>query len=246
MYELNPSVKHHTIIGAIIGIWIFLFIIFIRPFEHGDMNTRIWFYVGLGFSLAVLVSYIILSFVQRMVYFRLSKWSIGLEALGLIFFYLLYSISTYLFYRSPILNGSYGVFEFLTTIMVPSALVSAPVIVFARRYALKFVPKKATTITITGENKLDVLKIQKNDLVCVSNSQNYVEIFFLDTGELKTKLIRTSLKKIQQDFEFLIQVHRSHLINPSHFRAWKNQNTISLTKMELPVSKSYKERLLSL
>jgi hypothetical protein len=33
-------------------------------------------------------------------------------------------------------------------------------------------------ILLEEENKLDILQI-KNDLICVCNSQNYVEIFFL-------------------------------------------------------------------
>lgn len=79
-----------------------------------------------------------------------------------------------------------------------------------------------------------------------SNAQNYIEIFYTDNGQLKSKLIRYSLKKIQEDFDFLVQIHRSHLINPSHFKYWKNPNTIFLTQIELPVSKNYKEQLLSL
>jgi DNA-binding LytR/AlgR family response regulator len=83
-------------------------------------------------------------------------------------------------------------------------------------------------------------------LVCVCNSQNYVEIFFIDENQLKTKLIRSTLKKVQNDFDFLVQVHRSHLINTTHFKARKNQDTISLTQIDLPVSKNYKGLLLSL
>jgi DNA-binding LytR/AlgR family response regulator len=90
------------------------------------------------------------------------------------------------------------------------------------------------------------LKIKNSDLVCVSNSQNYVEIFYIENEELKTKLIRSSLKKVDADFDFLTRVHRSHLINPSHFISWKNQNTISLTQIEIPISKNYKENITSL
>uniref|UniRef100_UPI0028A2AC8F LytTR family DNA-binding domain-containing protein n=1 Tax=Empedobacter brevis TaxID=247 RepID=UPI0028A2AC8F len=128
------------------------------------------------------------------------------------------------------------------------------IFLLARRYSVKLIPSKTETATISnddiiirGENKLDILKINRNDLVCISNSQNYVEIFYTDEHHhLKTKLIRSTLKKVQEDVDFLIQIHRSHLINPTHFKAWKNQNTILLTQMELPVSKKYKEQLLSL
>ena len=83
-------------------------------------------------------------------------------------------------------------------------------------------------------------------MVCISNAQNYVEIFYVENGKLASKLIRSSLKKVQEDFSFLVQIHRSHLINPIHFKSWRNQNTIVLTQIELPVSKSYKEVLLAL
>ncbi|MEM6803950.1 MAG: LytTR family DNA-binding domain-containing protein, partial [Bacteroidota bacterium] len=80
----------------------------------------------------------------------------------------------------------------------------------------------------------------------ISNAQNYVEIFYLEANELKTKLIRSSLKKILADADFLIQIHRSHLINPTHFKSWKDSQTIYLGQIELPVSKSYKDKLKSL
>lgn len=100
-------------------------------------------------------------------------------------------------------------------------------------------------LTLRGDNKLDILKVYPADLICISSSQNYVEIFFLDSGVLSSKLIRSSLKKMHQEIPFLIQVHRSHFINPSHFKSWKNQNTIYLTQMEVVVSKNYKEVILT-
>lgn len=97
-----------------------------------------------------------------------------------------------------------------------------------------------------GENRLDILKINKADLVCISNAQNYIEIFYIENNKLHSKLIRSSLKKVLDDFGFLVQIHRSHLINPSHFKSWRNSNTIILTQIELPVSKNYKDVLLAL
>lgn len=144
------------------------------------------------------------------------------------------------------MKGGYTFFEFFSIIFIKIVIILTPVIILARRYLIKIIPIKEDILTIKGENKLDILKIKKNDLICISNSQNYVEIFFIQDGQLKTKLVRTSLRKIQSEFDFLTQVHRSHLINPFHFKAWKNQNTISLNQIELPISKNYKENILSL
>jgi hypothetical protein len=246
MKKLNPSIKHHLLIGIFISIWLFIFAFFIRPFDDGTISFKMWLLISVGFSLIAFLCYGILAIIQKSMYQKVSKWNVGFEIVSLIFFYLLFSISTYIYYKSPILNGGYDFFEFLRIIILKSALISTPIIVLARIYSVKLIPTKDENIIIRGENRLDILKIRKRDLVCVSNSQNYIEIFFIDGSQLKTKLIRSTLKKIQHDFDFLVQVHRSHLINPTHFKAWKSRDTISLTQIELPVSKNYKEHLLFL
>ena len=193
-----------------------------------------------------LTSYSLLAIIQKNIYLKLSRWNIGLEIGSLVFFYLIYLIGVYGYYKSPFINGGYSFVEFTTIIFLKLALITAPVIILARRYLIKLIPVKVDILTIRGDNKLDILNIKKSDLICISNAQNYIEIFYTDNDQLKSKLIRYSLKKMQNDFDFLVQVHRSHLINPLHFKSWKNSNTISLTQIELPVSKNYKEQLLSL
>ena len=162
------------------------------------------------------------------------------------FFYIVYTLITFPYYKSDIVEGFYNFYEFTTKIILIISLILTPIIFLARRYSIKLIPQQETYIVIRGNNKMDFLKIKKEELICVSNSQNYVEIFYVENEQLKTKLIRSSLKKIQYEFDFLIQIHRSHLINPSHFKSWKDSNTILLTQVELPVSKNYKNRLLSL
>ncbi|TDE41793.1 LytTR family transcriptional regulator [Flavobacterium rhamnosiphilum] len=246
MKKLNPSIKHHLLIGIFISIWLFIFAFFIKPFDDGTISFKMWLLISVGFSLIAFLCYGLLAIIQKSVYQKVSKWNVGFEIVSLVFFQLLFLVSTYSYYKSPVLNGGYDFFEFLRIIILKSALISTPIILLARGYSVKLIPIKEEYIAIRGENKLDILKIRKQDLVCVSNSQNYVEIFFIEESQLKTKLIRSTLKKVQHDFDFLVQVHRSHLINPTHFKAWKNQDTISLTQIELPVSKNYKEHLLSL
>ena len=246
MSILNPSIKHHFIVGILISIWTFLFAFIIRPFDDGTLNFRLWLLISIGFSLTAFLSYSLLAIIQKKVYLKLSRWNIRLEVTSLVFFYLIYLIGIYSYYKSPLIFGGYSFIQFTTIIFLRLMLISAPVIILARRYLIKLIPIKEDLLTIRGDNKLDILKINKSDLICVSNAQNYIEIFYTDQNQLKSKLIRYSLKKVQEDFDFLVQIHRSHLINPSHFKSWKNQNIISLTLIELPVSKNYKEQLLSL
>jgi hypothetical protein len=246
MKKLNPSIKHHLLIGIFISIWLFIFAFFIKPFDDGTISSKMWLLISVGFSGIAFLCYGLLAVIQKMIYQKVSKWNVGFEIIILIFFQLLFLVITYSYYKSPVLNGGYDFFEFSRIIILKSALISTPILILARGYSVKLIPIKDDYISIRGENKLDILKIKKQDLVCVSNSQNYVEIFFIEESQLKIKLIRSSLKKVQSDFDFLVQIHRSHLINPTHFKAWKNQVTISLTQIELPVSKNYKEHLLYL
>ena len=180
---------------------------------------------------------------SAVIYQKILKWNIFFEIAILLLFHFLFLVISFLYYKSPILYGGFDFSQFLKVIILKSALISTPIIVLARIYSVKLIPIQDENIIFKGENKLDFLKIRKNDLVCISNSQNYVEIFYTEENQIKTKLIRSTLKKVQKDFAFLVQIHRSHLINPTHFKAWKNQDTILLNQIELPVSKNYKEQL---
>ncbi|MDQ6471373.1 LytTR family DNA-binding domain-containing protein [Flavobacterium sp. LHD-80] len=246
MKQLNISIKHNLVIGLLIGLWLFIFAFIIKPFDDGTINFRAWFLISFGFSVMAFLCYSLLTLIQKSFYGRIGKWNISLEIIAIFLFHILYLIGVFAFYKSPILNGGYTFSEFFSIIFIKVALILTPVIILARRYLIKFIPVKDDVLIIKGENKLDILKIQKADLVCVSNAQNYVEIFYTENGKLTSKLLRTSLKNMQKDFSFLMQIHRSHLINPSHFKSWRNQNTIVLTQIELPVSKNYKETLLAL
>ncbi|UUW09837.1 LytTR family transcriptional regulator [Flavobacterium plurextorum] len=246
MKQLNTSIKHNLIVGLLIALWLFVFAFIIKPFDDGTINFRAWFLISFGFSITAFFCYGLLTIIQKSFYERITKWNVGLEITSLIFFYLIYLFGVYAYYKSPILNGGYSFSEFFSVIFIKVALILTPILILARRYLIKLIPVKEDFLVIKGENKLDVLKIKKADLVCISNAQNYVEIFYTENGKLCSKLIRSSLRKVHDDFTFLVQIHRSHLINPSHFKSWRNQNTIILTQIELPVSKNYKETLLTL
>lgn len=243
---LNPSTKLHLITGALVSFWSFIFIIIAKPFEHGQMDTEKWIIVGLGFSIVTFLAYLAVILYQNLIYTKREKWDLILEISTYFIFFLVYVLLTFVFYKSPMIRGFYSFFEFLSKLIFGIFLILTPIIFVCRRYITNVIPDEEEYIRIKGENKLDILQIKKTDLVCISNAQNYVEIFYLQQDKIKTKLIRTTLKKLQNDFKFLVQIHRSHLINPFHFKSWKDTNTILIHSIELPVSKSYKNHLFSL
>ena len=244
MNKLNPSIKHHLFVGLFIGFWIFCFGFFIRPFDDPMFDYE-WVPISVGFGLLSFFCYAIVAVLQAIVYQKLSKWNVSFEIITIVFYCLLFTIVLYVYSKSDLINSAYS-FTYFSFLMARISIVLTPILILARIYVVKLIPLKESILTIKGDNKLDILKVYPSDVIAVSSSQNYVEIFFLDNNTLNSKLIRSSLKNIHQTVPFLIQVHRSHLINPSHFKSWKNQNTIYVTQMEVTISKKYKDVVLAL
>ena len=58
-----------------------------------------------------LFSYCLLAIIQKSVYLKLAKWNIRLEIASLVFFYLIYLIGIYGYYKSPLIAGGYSFFQ---------------------------------------------------------------------------------------------------------------------------------------
>ncbi len=184
---------------------------------------------------------------QNAIFKRLGIWTLAFEVLFIIVFNLIQIIASYAYYRTELVNGDYNFETFLLYVYIPISLILLSIVIFMRWFLNKKAPNNSkNTITIKGDNKLDILKILYDDLICVSSADNYVEVHYLIKGTLHKKLLRNTLKGIQNDIPELLKVHRSHLINPSHFKEWNGSNRIKLTEMEVPVSKNYKAAILEL
>ncbi len=244
---LYTSYKFHSIIATIISIWLVVFLVLIAPFDASDLSFMIRLQILPFYGVISFIGYMLLVPFQNWVFKRMNRWTIIFEVLFIFVFNILVLLGSFWYYKTEIINGIYSFSKFSIEVYTPICFILLSILIFSRWFLNRKAPTKPTSkITLTGDNKLDILKIKQSDLICISNSQNYVEIFYLENAQLRSKLIRSSLKKIQTDFEFLIQIHRSHLINPEHFKSWKDSTTILLTQIELPVSKNYKERVLAL
>jgi len=237
---INLSLKHNFLVGLSLGVWLFVFLFLIRPFKQDDLPLSHLARIATGMALIVIINYSIVCCVQNFIFSTFKKWSIQFEILILLLFSSLLLITTYIYYKSDLSNGSYSFLKYLSKDFIPTIIIILPFLFFLRKYIVKYIPKEDVFLNISGESKLDYLKIRKDELVCISSAQNYVEIVYLKNNDLNKKLIRTTLKKIEQELPFLVKVHRSHLINKEHFIGFKDKKTLELTKIEIPFSKKYK------
>jgi hypothetical protein len=71
-------------------------------------------------------------------------------------------------------------------------------------------------ITIEAENEKDNLCITASSFIAACSADNYVKIFYGDKGKLETVIIRTTLKKVEEQvaaFPNFCRCHRTALVN---------------------------------
>lgn len=245
--KIKKSYKYHIIAALAIATWLSVFLILIAPFDIAELPLKVRLEIMPIYGLIAFIGYTMLIPIENWVYKKLNKQSIPFETLFIILFNILVLIGSYFYYKSSIVNGDYSFIKFTLEVYYPIFLILLPLIIFARWFIHKKVfHQNLEKVILAGDNRLDILQIKRSDLICISSADNYVEISYLIHSVLHKKLLRTTLKNIESQIINLLKVHRSHLINPIHFKAWKNANTLLLTQMEVPVSKNYKKDVLAM
>ena len=245
--SLNTSFKHHLLVAFIIGVWLALFLVFIAPFDASDLSFWIRVRILPFYGVISFLSYLLLIPVQNAIFRAKKTWNIAMEIAFVFVYTIITLIGCYGYYKTDIINGTAQFKEFVLGIYYPISFVMLSIIILSRWFLnRKSAQLKDEKIVLKGDNKRDIIQIALADLISVSSADNYVEVHYLKEGVLHKKLLRTTLKNIQTGVSSLLQVHRSYLINPSHFKDWKNANTLHLTHMEVPVSKKYKNDVLAM
>jgi len=245
--KLNTSYKHHLLVALVIAIWLAVFLILIAPFDIAELPFKMRLKIMPIYGVISFIGYIVLVPLQNRIYQKLHAWTFPLEVVVIILFNIIVLIGNYFYYKSSIVNGDYSFVKFTLEVYYPIFLILLPILLFSRWFLnKKVVNQNSDKIILTGENKLDTLRINLLDLVCISSADNYVEVSYLMRNELHKKLLRITLKNIHRQAPSLMKTHRSYLINPVHFKDWKNTNTIHLTQIEVPVSKNYKKDVLAI
>lgn len=196
------------------------------------------------YGVITFIAYVVLIPLQNWVLKKKRGWSILLETIYISIFNVIVLIGSFIYYKSGVINGEYSFWVFTFEVYFPIFFIVLGVLILFRWFIFTDKPIAEKKITLTGDNKLDVLHIRMEDLIGISSADNYVEVNYLKDDQLEKKLLRNTLKNVHNDLPQLIKVHRSHLVNPVHIVEWKSSNTLRLTHMDVPVTKNYKEDVL--
>lgn len=109
------------------------------------------------------------------------------------------------------------------------------------------------TITLSGDTKDSISLIPEN-ILFMEASGNYVEICYKEEAKEKHKLLRSTIKQMEevtQAFSYLIRCHRAYIVNINHIRnisgnAQGYRMSLTNTMQEIPVSRTYLKELKNL
>lgn len=242
--NLSTSIKKHLVIATIISLWLVIFLVLIAPFDTEDLSMPIRIRILPFYGVLSFTVYMFVVFIQNQFHRIYKTWNLMLEVSLLILFLVILTFCCFAYYKTDIINGTYDFQTFVLQVYSPISIILLPIIIFLRQFfGRKQLGTSTKAITLKGENKLDILKLLPDNIICISSADNYVEVNYLINGILHKKLLRNTLKGIKNDVPELVKVHRSHLINPKHFIEWNGPSSIKLTKVKVPVSKNYKNAL---
>lgn len=244
------SLRRKVLIGLILCVFLSFVIIVLEPFDTDQFKADHRFLLLSGYGILVYVVYVIQSCLENIAYARLAKvWRVSHEIISTLLFCLFAGQVLYL-YNTLIVNlrscslGSYG--HFLCSTVISMLPVFVPLMLYLRQaFGEKIVPPSNNSLTLTGENKNEILQLEKDALLFIKAVENYVEICFVDTRKkVVSKTFRQTLATICEQAPFLEKCHRSYLVNLGAVNdIIGNSQSAKITFVagdkEIPLSKTY-------
>jgi hypothetical protein len=251
-----------------ISIGIFLFILFFQPFplDHFDFNNRLIFVVGFSaivFLFMLLLRFVFNRFIQNYESSISKKmipyyWgNIALFACGAISFtfYLRYvghvDITFYIMSKILILNLVPPVTLYLYDLIMSNnqkiqilelenKQLNSRILIMNDEY-------QNLELEFVSLNKNENLRLTLSEVVYLTSSDNYVEIYFQEGTALRKQLVRNTLKNIElqlKPYTHFIRCHRTFIVNSifiDQFKTFHGSQWLTLKGYEekIPVSRQY-------
>jgi DNA-binding LytR/AlgR family response regulator len=270
------------------GLLIFLVFYFAQPFNINKLPSDLQLTYSLAYGGVTLLCLLVLTVVLPFIFASLfdeENWIVKKEIVFILFTVVVIAIGN--LFANHLLEGaainveSFAKFLF-ATILIGSLPITLSVLAKQRLLLQKYstdsiilnerlsqiqsttltvLPSKnilQETILLKGDNQGEQLKVLPENIWQLSTADNYVSILYQDGLVMKTILLRSTLKKMEDSLEkfdaVLMRCHRSHIINIAKIErvvatAQGLKLKLRLGSQLIPVGKTYldaiKEKLQS-
>ncbi|MEM6799776.1 MAG: LytTR family DNA-binding domain-containing protein [Bacteroidota bacterium] len=266
-----PIVFNSSKVLAFFGLFTFLFLFLFEPFGFGNINLSQKAIGTLAHGLlTVLVLGINVYFIPRLfpAFFSASTWT-RLKHIGWFFWNVLTAGSAN-YMLSQIMYGSNSFFSpaWIQFLGYSALFASIPVSILLLLTQIKVLGAKTHVQALQGiqepqrkqqEDYIQLSSLKQNQSFCLYPSQllyiesnkNYLSVYLMDEGEVKSLRFRNTLKNIREqlaEIDTIEKVHRAFLVNVDQveeilreghgyklrFKTWDK---------EIPISRSYVQKI---
>lgn len=232
-------------ISALLGGMQVFITIFLEPFGTAEFDAPYRNLRLSGYILCFIIPFFLFFSGERFIYkFQNKKWYLYQEIISKTLLCLIIITACY-FYNITVINSISPSFSrwlnFTLMFAWPYLLVLIPLVIVLYKGLLKNKKSTDKPVAIVGENKGDRLDISEQDFIYAESYKNYVTIFYLEQDQLREKVIRSSLKAVDDQITSSMRIHRSYLINPLYLKEVKGNKRrqfaiLHHTDTPLPVS----------
>jgi len=260
-YPFNDDLKHNSKISLFISLGVFAFLLIFQPIEIWTFPIKKIIYLLTGFTLSTFLILILNLIVLPSLFTKLfhnNVWNIKKEVLWNLWILFAISSSDFLFY-SKLFNVLDMNLSDIGKILLLGFLPVAVLITINQdrllRSHLKSAKelnkklnenKKEKFISFKSDYKKDNFTISPNSLIVIKSADNYIEIYYMSNNIVKKKLIRSSLKRADEninEFYFILRCHRTFIVNVNYIKEISGNSQgykISFDGIDFPVLVSQK------
>lgn len=262
--------------ALLVGAFIFLFLYVFKPFEMSDLKHGI-FEIALGYGLVTTIVMQLLSLLLKALkgFSDEERWTVGkaifwnmLHLILIEIFNALYSdwiglleltLKRLLWFQMATL--AIGVFPVITMVLISEAAMNRKYLlqsnIINQEIALKEHDNavadnfKNDMVLLMSQNENASLSISAEQILFVKASDNYVEVYFTENQTIQKRLLRNTLKSIEEVLKENInffRCHKSYLVNLHKILKVKGNAQgyrfkLNMGEFEIPVSRQHNERI---
>ncbi|PKL77646.1 MAG: hypothetical protein CVV25_14045 [Ignavibacteriae bacterium HGW-Ignavibacteriae-4] len=262
-YLIKDSVADKLKMSFVYGAFVALFLLAFQPFGLNTLESKLveicLIYGTITTAAIIILNIIIAPLFPK--YFDEQSWNTGREITWTIVNILSIGLANAV-YTSYLNDNSLSLkyiflFEFYTFMV--SILPITFIIVYnesksSRRYnelshdinqKLIAHTNPTSTIKIDSQNQNEELEINSSDLLFIKSADNYIEVYYLESDEVRNSMLRNTLKSVEEIFannENIIRCHKSYLVNLQYVKnvsgnAQGYKLHLDFTDIPIPVSR---------
>src|SRR5690606_33311385 len=158
----------------------------LQPFDTSEFEAEYKTALLAGYGILTFLVFVIYGYVENFQYSKIGKvWSVRNEIIST-FLFCLFSGTVLYWYNRTIVNDGLDYtlttyWRFLSvTVAYMTPVFVPPMLYLKQKLGERIVPPAKNSIVLIGENKNEILRMNKEELLFIKAVENYVEICFMD------------------------------------------------------------------